>query len=154
MEIFCWCSIYIYLVKYAETDSETYVRYFLFSVDKSMYLKKEMNKQGQSSFARPGYIFILCNLISTKFIQSRLVSIKIISKIVLVTHQNTSARQHILGFKRQQRESKTLVLLGCTVRNRCQEWLKPCGCGEDLPHVANKKNVQRTSPTQLLLYQV
>lgn len=44
MEILCSCSIYVYLVQYAETDRKTYVRCLFFSVDKSMYHKKEINR--------------------------------------------------------------------------------------------------------------
>lgn len=44
MEILCSCSIYIYLVQHAETDGKTYVKCLLFSVDKSVYHKKEINR--------------------------------------------------------------------------------------------------------------
>lgn len=44
MEFFCCCGIYTYLVQYARTDGKRYVRYFLFSVVKSMYCKREIKR--------------------------------------------------------------------------------------------------------------
>ena len=57
MEIFCWCNIYIYLVQYAESDRKTYVMCFLFSVDKSMYCKKELNRTVKKKISSKDAVF-------------------------------------------------------------------------------------------------
>lgn len=57
MEIFCRCGIYTYLVQYAGTDKKTYVRYFLFSVDKSMYCKKEIKRTMKKNSSKDAVVF-------------------------------------------------------------------------------------------------